>query len=181
MVCDLSAEANLCCKKSMIQIDFSGFVQTWSNEQFFGHSCNVWVPWFSGNFCTQKAAHGSLFSAPGGEKISPTSAKWQWSYRKPYKEPVGWYKSQGPFKTKSLDVMMELGPWVLVLNCSPMFSGGFQLKGCFAMFLTWKPSFFRFPPIKCSPAPSGQRLLSEGTPQGFLQNLLLKNHSGQMK
>lgn len=45
-------------------------------------------------FCLPLTGTGNLFSVPGGEKISPTNAKWQWSCRELFWEPGGWDKSQ---------------------------------------------------------------------------------------
>lgn len=70
-----------CCNKSIMwglngdpvkKVDlewFQRFCANPCNKRIFGQSCNVWVPWFSGNFCTQKAAHGIVLSACHREPV----------------------------------------------------------------------------------------------------------------
>ena len=63
-------------------------------------------------FCLPLTGTGNLFSVPGGEKISPTNAKWQWSCREPYKEPGGWDKS------KVLSKQNHLKSWWMEGSCT---------------------------------------------------------------
>ena len=100
-------------------------------------------------FCLPLTGTGNLFSVPGGEKISPTNAKWQWSCREPYKEPGGWDKS------KVLSKQNHLKSWWMEGSCTSWTIFPMDVEKVSNLkdeailekrdFLPWKPSFFRFP------------------------------------
>ena len=142
-----------CCNKSMIQIDFSGFVQTLATNNFLATAAMFEFHDFQATSALRKQHMGAFFQLRVGKRSAQQA---------PNDSEVAGNLTRNQLDGISHKVLskqnhlmlwwMELGPWVLVLNFSPFFTNVF-------------PEVFNLKDV--SPAPSGQRLLSEGTPQGF--------------